>query len=521
LESESLLALRAALPGDRLLFRDEPTDYGVDCSLELVVEGRVTNFRCQVQVKATDSELLNADGTVSLRVDASNLNYMLCGSCPLYVLYVAPRRELRYLWARDERDRLDASTPGWREQGTVTLRFGTLLATPSALDELCHRIRSEGRARLAACSASTDGASSQEATTPTGTRLWGMDDGSREPDPDRLVDAGGRIRQVRRDLGLDLPLFARALGHPDQRALGRIEAGKDQAPLWLVRRVAALSGGRAEWIELGASAYRHNARRYTVGDVSLYEAPEDLKDLLSQRPTHLYLCLEPRSKQVAAVAEFTDLHWRAYDLCRLDFWRWGGSRHQIPKVRAFLQGALDAPEILCSCCFLPAPAMARILSGETHPRRDVRAAVGRARSGDGWGYGKGARGGLFWAEDLVNIYKEGDGVDDGGDSEEDYERRYGRWFVRARQMMREWDGAIHPFEAARLAAATATASGEHIEEEENGERHGGRCVAESEPAWLPLRPPMVTDAAVARPPDAAINLLPRCRRLTFGRWLSI
>ena len=136
-------ALRAALPKDRFLFRDERTDdKGVDQSLEIKINDRFTNLRSQVQLKSTDSEARNQDGSVSLPVETSNLNYLLNGPSPLYVLYVVPRSELRYVWAYEEWRRLDAENPGWRDQQKVTLRFVEVL-TADRLAAIHDRIRRE------------------------------------------------------------------------------------------------------------------------------------------------------------------------------------------------------------------------------------------------------------------------------------------------------------------------------------------------------------------------------------------
>ena len=139
LQELSIRAPLAALPVERFQFRDErKSDMGVDGSLEVKIDGHSTNFWAQVQLKATDSPSTNADGSVSLRVEPSNVNYLLNGQSPLYILWIAPRNELRFLWARDERKRLDAINPKWMGQETITLRFVNLLA--AGLNEIHDRV---------------------------------------------------------------------------------------------------------------------------------------------------------------------------------------------------------------------------------------------------------------------------------------------------------------------------------------------------------------------------------------------
>jgi hypothetical protein len=145
LQTLSLNALRQILPVEGFLIRDERfDDAGVDASLELLIDARYTNMRAQVQLKGTDSTEHNADETVSLSVAISNLNYLLNGPSPLYILYIAPQRQLRYVWAHDERRRLDKENPEWMQQQTVTLRFKERL-DGEALTGIRQRIMQEAR----------------------------------------------------------------------------------------------------------------------------------------------------------------------------------------------------------------------------------------------------------------------------------------------------------------------------------------------------------------------------------------
>lgn len=66
LQEKSLRALRHALPPQKFVLRDgRVEDAGVDVSLELLIQGRYTNLRSQVQVKSTSSPRDLADGNVS------------------------------------------------------------------------------------------------------------------------------------------------------------------------------------------------------------------------------------------------------------------------------------------------------------------------------------------------------------------------------------------------------------------------------------------------------------------------
>jgi len=145
LEELSVQALTGAFPVDRFRIRVEPgKDRGADRYLEIKVSGNDTNCRSQIQLKSKEAATPNADGSESKSIDVSNLNYMLNGPCPMYVLFIASTGKLSYAWARDEAARLDGDTPGWMSAGTVTIRFIEPLDA-AALEEIHTRILSEAR----------------------------------------------------------------------------------------------------------------------------------------------------------------------------------------------------------------------------------------------------------------------------------------------------------------------------------------------------------------------------------------
>lgn len=107
LEQQSFDALRARLPSDRFLIRDERlTDYGVDASLELVHESCPTNIRCLLQLKARRGLSPKTDGSISLSIEASNLNYLLNSPSSVIVLFDADNDVFYWCFAQEEMHRL-------------------------------------------------------------------------------------------------------------------------------------------------------------------------------------------------------------------------------------------------------------------------------------------------------------------------------------------------------------------------------------------------------------------------------
>jgi hypothetical protein len=78
IEEEAIIALQRRLSESRvfILQRADRKDYGTDCQIEVIDDGRATNVRVQAQLKGTE-RALNADGSLSVEVRRTNLNYLL------------------------------------------------------------------------------------------------------------------------------------------------------------------------------------------------------------------------------------------------------------------------------------------------------------------------------------------------------------------------------------------------------------------------------------------------------------
>jgi len=69
-------------------------DYGVDCNLELRINGKMTNFNCHIQLKAIDKlekKAKRRDGSYSIQIKTSNLNYLLNTPKSLYICMLIVR----------------------------------------------------------------------------------------------------------------------------------------------------------------------------------------------------------------------------------------------------------------------------------------------------------------------------------------------------------------------------------------------------------------------------------------------
>ena len=144
---ETLSSNKFKLLFDVARFEIRPETYrdkGIDFSIELKRNGAYTNFRSVIQLKATASISVNSDGSYSLQLQTSNINYLLNSGLPaFYVLYVVPTDTFYYEelgnFIKQLQDNAD-----WRIQDTNVLRFSKPL-TANAVNEWYNIILKKGQ----------------------------------------------------------------------------------------------------------------------------------------------------------------------------------------------------------------------------------------------------------------------------------------------------------------------------------------------------------------------------------------
>jgi tetratricopeptide (TPR) repeat protein len=108
-------------------------DKGIDFHIELKKEQSsgdwvYTNFRFAVQLKATESIEANADGSFSIQIYSSNINYLLNNGMPaFYVFYHKPTQVFYYESANTFFVELQKKNILWNKQEKHSLRFSKLL----------------------------------------------------------------------------------------------------------------------------------------------------------------------------------------------------------------------------------------------------------------------------------------------------------------------------------------------------------------------------------------------------------
>lgn len=111
-----------ALSGVVLKQGTDDYDYGSDYQLEIVHDGMATNVRLQVQLKGTAADL-NEDGSVSISVKRSSLNYLLMSPGSLYVCFHIPTKTLKVASAQSVLTYYQNRGESWQSQKSVTVNF--------------------------------------------------------------------------------------------------------------------------------------------------------------------------------------------------------------------------------------------------------------------------------------------------------------------------------------------------------------------------------------------------------------
>ena len=97
-------------------------DYGTDYQIEVDDQDQATNVRVHVQLKGTE-KALNSDGSISVEVHRTNLNYLLMYPYSFYVCYHSPSESLWICFAENVLRQYEHRDKIWSDQTTLTVKF--------------------------------------------------------------------------------------------------------------------------------------------------------------------------------------------------------------------------------------------------------------------------------------------------------------------------------------------------------------------------------------------------------------
>lgn len=144
IEARAVAAFRNAISSVGLFQTQvDQLDSGTDFQLEALDASGPTNFRVHAQVKGSTAES-NKDGTVSVPVERTNLNYLLSQPSSIYVCLHLPTDRLMAAYAADVYYGYEARGQDLATQRSITVRFRTLF-DPDFQERLRARVIADGR----------------------------------------------------------------------------------------------------------------------------------------------------------------------------------------------------------------------------------------------------------------------------------------------------------------------------------------------------------------------------------------
>jgi hypothetical protein len=107
---------------------EDVKDKGIDLHVELKRSNKNLNFRLVIQLKATESKKFNSDGSISMQLHTSNINYLLNNSMPaFYILYAKSTNTFYYENLNEFAKSLYEKDAEWQKQKSHSLRFNKVL----------------------------------------------------------------------------------------------------------------------------------------------------------------------------------------------------------------------------------------------------------------------------------------------------------------------------------------------------------------------------------------------------------
>lgn len=127
-------------------YRDKGIDFHIEIKKSKSSGASVfTNFRFAVQLKATEVLVENTDGSYSLPVSTSNINYLLNNSMPAYyVLYHKPSGKFYYENVNTLYGNLTANNSQWDKQEKNSIRFSHILDS-EAIEKIYNEVWEKGK----------------------------------------------------------------------------------------------------------------------------------------------------------------------------------------------------------------------------------------------------------------------------------------------------------------------------------------------------------------------------------------
>ena len=262
-QAEAALQTLISQSEDFILQSVDRKDYGTDCQIEVIQQDQPTNVRLHIQLKGTASAL-KTDGSVSIGISRTNLNYLLAQPYSFYVCYHVPSDSLRISFVENVLRQYEHSGKSWTDQKSLTVNFEDVLTV--------HRLKALAALARSSSVASRDRRIRQVSATAADIPSVLKTSVAAIHVPDNTDLAGQLLEQLYREgadanISAAFDMFAAVLGL-DHDAMGfcymaeinLAMAGQNQRPGRIEDAIAHFVS------KLGNDSYQVGSLHYTIGN---------------------------------------------------------------------------------------------------------------------------------------------------------------------------------------------------------------------------------------------------------------
>ncbi|MBK9207787.1 MAG: hypothetical protein IPL71_05595 [Anaerolineales bacterium] len=151
-----------------------------------------------------------------------------------------------------------------------------------------------------------------------------------------FFDAGGRLRQVREEIGVKSSEMIELLGLQSERQYLTMERQAEEVPFSLLELVHKLTGVSLEWLK-----HEENPR-YEIEAIYFNPINRDLQYCDSLNPIEYFLTLEPKSLHTGLIVQTNKYCFQTIETgVNLNLWDWLEDHWAIPAFYKFLKALSD------------------------------------------------------------------------------------------------------------------------------------------------------------------------------------
>lgn len=226
---------------------------------------------------------------------------------------------------------------------------------------------------------------------------------------------GNRLRRLRKELSLTPSEFVERLSLPSEKKYRDIETDKAECPLPILQEIHDLTGASLEWLKHGSEP------EYEVQYLPWPNVSEAVQELIDLSPELILVTCNRRNLFLGLSVRIGEFRYKVFKLeLRLDFWTWVDQHWAIPRFYVFLYYLFGVFGYRIQGRQIRQRDHQKLYKGEIHPYRVLKQNGIEER---------------YWVESLLDIRGTSSPI-------QDFEKAYGKRFVRAQQFFRKYEESI-------------------------------------------------------------------------------